>query len=59
MFGLRKCCCKSRVHIGNNVVIGSGKRCYKDIPDHVVAAGNPCKVIQRLLRRTVSTTIKT
>lgn len=33
------------VHIGDNVVIGSGSVVTKDIPDNVIAAGNPCKVI--------------
>ena len=32
-------------NIGNNVVIGGGSVVTKDIPDNVVAAGNPCKVI--------------
>ncbi len=32
------------VTIGNNVVIGSGSVVTKDIPDDVVAIGNPCKV---------------
>ena len=36
------------VTIGNNVVIGSGSVVTKDIPDNVVAAGNPCKVIRSL-----------
>ena len=34
------------VTIGNNVVIGSGSIVTKDIPNNVVAAGNPCKVIR-------------
>ena len=34
------------VTIGNNVVIGSGSVVTKDIPDNVVAAGNPCRVIR-------------
>ena len=34
------------VKIGNNVVIGSGSVVTKDIPDNVVAAGNPCRVIR-------------
>ena len=34
------------VTIGNNVVIGSGSVVTKDIPDNVVAVGNPCKVIR-------------
>lgn len=31
--------------IGNNVIIGAGSLVNKDIPDGVVAAGVPCKVI--------------
>lgn len=34
------------VTIGNNVVIGSGSVVTKDIPDNVVAAGNPCRVLR-------------
>lgn len=34
------------VHIGNNVVIGSGSVVTKDIPDNVVAVGNPCRVMR-------------
>ncbi len=36
------------VHIGNNVVIGSGAVVTTDIPDGVVAAGNPCRIIRRI-----------
>ena len=36
------------VNIGNNVVIGSGSVVTHDIPDNVVAAGNPAKIIKRL-----------
>ena len=36
------------VNIGNNVVIGSGSVVTKDIPDNVIAAGNPCKVIREI-----------
>lgn len=36
------------VHIGNNVVIGSGSVVTKDIPDNVVACGNPCKVLREI-----------
>lgn len=32
------------VTIGSNVVIGAGSVVTKDIPDNVVAFGNPCKV---------------
>ncbi|MDY3920451.1 MAG: sugar O-acetyltransferase [Candidatus Limivivens sp.] len=34
------------VHIESNVVIGAGSVVTKDIPDWVVAAGNPCRVIR-------------
>ena len=36
------------VTIGSNVVIGSGSVVTRDIPDGVVAAGNPCKVIRAI-----------
>lgn len=36
------------VTIGNNVVIGAGSVVTKDIPDNVVAVGNPARVIKHL-----------
>lgn len=36
------------VTIGNNVVIGSGAIVTKDIPDDVIAVGNPCKVLRKI-----------
>lgn len=36
------------VTIGSNVVIGSGSVVTRDIPDGVVAAGNPCRVIRAI-----------
>ena len=36
------------VTIGNNTVIGAGSVVNKDIPDGVVAAGNPCEVIRQI-----------
>jgi maltose O-acetyltransferase len=36
------------VKIGSNVVIGSGSVVVKDIPDGVIAAGNPAKVIREI-----------
>jgi maltose O-acetyltransferase len=36
------------VTIGNNVVIGSGSVVTKDIPDNVIAVGNPCKVVRKI-----------
>lgn len=40
------CMVNPGVHIGNNVVIGSGSVVTKDIPDNVVAVGNPCHVMR-------------
>lgn len=34
------------VTIGSNVVIGSGSIVTKDIPDNVIAVGNPCRVLR-------------
>lgn len=34
------------ITVGNNVVIGSGSVVTRDIPDNVIAAGNPCRVIR-------------
>lgn len=36
------------VTIGNNVVIGAGSVVTKDLPDNVVAVGNPCKVLRTI-----------
>ena len=36
------------VTIGNNVVIGAGSVVSKDIPDNMIAVGNPCKVIREI-----------
>lgn len=36
------------VHIGNNVVIGGGSVVTKDIPDNVIAVGNPCRVLRKI-----------
>ena len=36
------------VTIGSNVVIGSGSVVTKDIPDGVIAAGNPCRVLREI-----------
>lgn len=36
------------VHIGNNAVIASGSIVTKDIPDNVIAVGNPCKAIREI-----------
>lgn len=34
------------VTIGNNVTVGAGSVVTKDLPDNVVAVGNPCRVIK-------------
>lgn len=36
------------VTIGNNVVIGAGSVVTKDIPDNVIAVGNPCRVVREI-----------
>lgn len=36
------------VTIGKNSVIGANSLVTKDIPENVIAAGNPCKVIKKL-----------
>lgn len=36
------------IMIGNNTVIGSGSVVTKNIPDSVVAAGNPCRIIREI-----------
>ena len=34
------------VTVGNNVVIGTGSVVTKNLPDNVVAVGNPCRVLR-------------
>lgn len=41
-------CVMPGVHIGNNVVIGGGSVVVNDIPDNVIAVGNPCKPIREI-----------
>jgi len=36
------------VTIGHNVTVGAGSVVTNDLPDNVVAAGNPCRVIRRV-----------
>lgn len=40
-------CVKQGIHIGKNCMIGAGSVVVKDIPDNVVACGNPCKIIKQ------------
>lgn len=39
------------VRIGKNTIIGGGSVVTKDIPDHVVAVGNPCRVVREVNER--------
>ncbi len=39
------------VKIGDNTVIGAGSVVTKDIPENVVAVGNPCKVMREITER--------
>ena len=41
-------CIMPGVTVGNNVVIGAGSVVTKDLPDNVIAFGNPCKVIREI-----------
>lgn len=41
------------VHIGSNTVIGAGSVVTKDIPDWVIAAGNPCHVIREISEKDI------
>lgn len=36
------------VTIGDNTVIGAGSVVTKDIPDNVIAIGNPCRVVKKI-----------
>ena len=36
------------INIGNNVFIGAGSVVTSDLPDDVLAAGNPCRIIRKL-----------
>ncbi len=36
------------ITIGNNVTIGAGSVVTKDLPDNVVAGGNPCRIIRSI-----------
>lgn len=39
------------VNIGNNSVIAAGSVVIRDIPEGVVAAGNPCRVIRKITEK--------
>ena len=36
------------VNIGNGSIIGAGSVVTKDIPDNVIAVGNPCRVLREI-----------
>lgn len=36
------------ITIGDNVVVGAGSVVTKDLPDNVVAVGNPCRVLREV-----------
>jgi sugar O-acyltransferase (sialic acid O-acetyltransferase NeuD family) len=35
-----------RIRIGKNCIVGAGSVVTRDLPDHVVAYGNPCKIVK-------------
>jgi len=39
------------ITIGDNVVVGAGSVVTKDLPDNVVAVGNPCRVLRPVSQR--------
>lgn len=39
------------IAIGDNVVVGAGSVVTKDLPDNVVAVGNPCRVLREVNER--------
>jgi acetyltransferase-like isoleucine patch superfamily enzyme/glycosyltransferase involved in cell wall biosynthesis len=46
-----RCILLPGVNIGNGVILGAGSVVSKSLPDHVVAAGNPVRVIRSRLPR--------
>lgn len=40
-------CVKQGIRIGKNCMIGAGSVVVRDIPDNVVAYGNPCKIVKQ------------
>ena len=41
-------CIMPGVTIGDNVVIGAGSVVTKDIPDNMIATGNPCRILREI-----------
>lgn len=44
-------CVLPGVTIGNNSVIGAGSVVTKDVPDNVLAFGNPCRVVREITEK--------
>lgn len=42
------------VTIGNNVVIGAGSVVTRDIPDNVIAVGNPCRILKAITEKEIN-----
>lgn len=42
------------VTIGNNVVIGGGSVVTHDIPDNVIAVGNPCRILREITEEEIN-----
>lgn len=40
-------CIIGDIRIGNNVIVGAGSVIVKDVPDNVIVAGNPAKIIRQ------------
>lgn len=40
--------CHEILTIGNNVVIGAGSVVTHNIPDNVIAVGNPCQILREI-----------
>ncbi len=36
------------ITIGDNVVVGAGSVVTKNLPDNVIAVGNPCRVLREV-----------
>ena len=47
------------VHIGKNSVIGAGSVVTKDIPENVVAVGNPCRILREISEKDKKIFIRT
>ena len=43
-------CVIGDITIGNNVIVGAGSVVVKDIPDNVVVAGNPARIIKNICK---------